>query len=150
MKKSILFIVIFSVISFGGGIYIEKESQQEVRRQALVAAVKYMDSVQKMDNNLVISYTEVPYSRVLERSGTKTNSKGYVPDAQAAVRIAVSVWSSLYGEYIPQQKPPIKVTLKNDSIWIVMGTLLPNHEGGTPYIEISKRNGIIYKVSHQK
>lgn len=65
-------------------------------------------------------------------------------------RMAVSVWSSLYGEYIPQENPPINVSLKSDSLWIVWGTLLPNYEGGVPYIEIIKRNGTILKVSHEK
>lgn len=129
---------------------MEQKSQLEVRSQILATAAKYMDSVQKIDNNLGISYIEIPYSKEFERSGTKINNKGYVPDAKAAARIAVSVWSSLYDEYKPQEKPPIKVTLKNDSIWIVMGTLLPNHEGGTPYIEISKINGTIYKINREK
>ncbi len=150
MKKNVLLIIVFSVISYALGSYIEKESQLEVKRQALAAAAKYMDSVQKIDNNLKVVYKEVPYSKDIERPGTKINRNGYVPDAQAAVRMAVSIWSSLYGEYLPQENPPIKVSLKSDSLWIVWGTLLPNYEGGVPYIEIIKRNGTILKVSHGK
>ena len=150
MKKNIIIIVLFSVVSFAVGLYMERKSQTEVRRQALTAAAKYMDSVQKINNNMLITFREVPYSRNLERSSSMINNYGYVPDAKAAARIAVSVWSSLYGEYIPQDYPPINISLKNDSVWIVVGTLLHNHEGGTPYIEISKANGTIYKVNHEK
>ena len=150
MKKSIILIILFSAVSFIAGSYMEQKSQFEVMDQVLEAAANYMDSVQKIDNNMVISYIEIPYSKELERSGSNINSNGYVPDAKAAARIAVSVWSSLYDEYIPQEHPPIKVTLKNDSIWIIMGTLLPYHEGGTPYIEISKVNGTIYKINREK
>ena len=62
---------------------MEKESQLEVKRQALAAAAKYMDSVQKIDNNLKVAYKEVPYSKDIERPDTKINKNGYVPDAQA-------------------------------------------------------------------
>ena len=147
MKKNIIIIALCSVISFAAGCYLERTSKLMVKSQALSAAARYMDSVQKVDNNLKVTYSELPYSKELERHGTKINNNGYVPDAKAAVRIAVSIWSSLYGEYIPHEKPPIKVTLKNDSIWIVQGTLLPDYEGGTPYTEISKNNGTIYKVT---
>ena len=150
MKKNLIIIILCSVISYSAGCYMERASQLNIKSQALASAARYMDSVQKVDNNLMVAYKEVPYSKELERRGTKVNVNGYVQDAQVAARIAVSVWSSLYGEYIPHEKPPIKVTLKNDSIWIVQGTLLPNYEGGTPYIELSKNNGTIYKVTKEK
>lgn len=96
MKKNVLFIIVFSVISYALGSYIEKESQLEVKRQALAAAAKYMDSVQKIDNNLKVAYKEVPYSKDIERPGTKINRNGYVPDAQTAtngcVRMVVIIW----------------------------------------------------------
>lgn len=150
MKKNFIVLFIFSVTSFAAGCYLEKRSQFEIMNQARSIAARYMDSVQRVNNNLMVSYIEIPYLRELERHGTMANRNGYVPDARTAARIAVSVWSSLYGEYIPQEKPPMKVALKGDSLWIVFGTLLPNYEGGTPYIEISKKNGTIYKVNHEK
>ena len=149
MQRNFIVLILFSVISFAAGCYLEKKGQYEIMYQARSIAARYMDSVQKVDNNLMVSYVEIPYLRELERQGTKT-IKNYVPDARTATRIAVSVWSSLYGEYIPHEEPPIKVALKGDSIWIVFGTLLPDYEGGTPYIEISKKNGTIYKINLEK
>ena len=148
MKKSV--IILISVVSFGLGFFIEKESEAEIKREAINAASMYMDSILSTKNNLDILYVEKPYSKNIERPYTIKSKNGYISDARVAARIAVSIWSSLFGDYNSNKKCPIEVTLKDDSIWILTGTLLPNAEGGTPYIEISKQTGEILRVNRDK
>ena len=42
------------------------------------------------------------------------------------------------------------VSLKDDSIWIVTGTLAENKRGGVAYIEIQKKDCKILKVTNRK
>lgn len=76
-------------------------------------------------------------------------AKGFVPDEETAVKIAEAVWFPIYGENIHAKKP-FSAALKNDSIWIVTGTLPEGMKGGVPYAEISKYDCKILSVSHGK
>lgn len=76
-------------------------------------------------------------------------SRGFVPDAQTAIRIAVAVWSPIYGEKKIQSKRPFKAKLSK-GIWTVEGSLPPHWRGGVPIAEISKQDGRILRVSHGK
>jgi hypothetical protein len=72
---------------------------------------------------------------------------GMVATKETACSIAEAVWLQVYGDVIYASKP-FKAELK-DSIWIVEGTLHYDR-GGTPYMEISQRDGRILKVIHYK
>jgi hypothetical protein len=77
----------------------------------------------------------------------KNNSyNGFVPNQETAIKIAEAIWLPIYGKEIYSKKP-FKVTLQNDSIWIVEGTL-NRGKGGVPYIEIQKKDCKILKVIH--
>ena len=54
---------------------------------------------------------------------------GYVPDAKTAIRIAVAVWSPIYGEKQIQSQKPYKAKLKN-GIWFVEGSLPKGYNRG--------------------
>lgn len=73
----------------------------------------------------------------------------YVPNEETAIKIAEAIWLPIYGEKIYAQKP-YDVSLVNDSIWIIKGTLPQNRRGGVAYIEIQKSDGKILKVIHGK
>lgn len=47
---------------------------------------------------------------------------GYVPDEVTAVKVAEAIWLPLFGDAIYDKKP-FRAELKNDSVWIVQGTL---------------------------
>jgi hypothetical protein len=70
--------------------------------------------------------------------------KGYVPDANTAVRIAEAVLLPLYGSKVVRQERPFRAELRNDSIWVV-------HSGrytkGGSYVEINKRDGRILEAT---
>lgn len=74
---------------------------------------------------------------------------GYVPDVATAIKIAEAIWLPIYGKGI-YDKQPFRASLKNDSIWIVEGSLQPDELGGVPYAEIQKSDCKIIKVIHTK
>jgi len=72
---------------------------------------------------------------------------GYVPDAETAIKIAVAVWSPIYGKkYIASEKP-YNAVLTN-GVWIVQGSLPKGSVGGVAVAEIAKDDGKILRVSH--
>lgn len=73
----------------------------------------------------------------------------YVPNEETAKKIAEAVWLPIYGEKIYSQKPYV-VSLLDDSVWVVKGTLPKNKRGGVAYIEIQKSDCKILKVTHGK
>jgi hypothetical protein len=66
---------------------------------------------------------------------------GYVPDAATAIKIAVAVWTPIYGERQIADEKPYRATLK-DGVWTVEGSMPPN------LIEIAKSDGRILRVEH--
>jgi len=72
-----------------------------------------------------------------------------VPDEATAIRIAEAIWLPKYGSKIYTDLP-FKAALKDSTVWIVSGTMPPRMKGGTPYIEIRKRDCRILKVTHFK
>lgn len=86
---------------------------------------------------------------------------GYVPNQETAVKIAVAVWTPIYGKNEIENQAPYNVSLKN-GIWTVTGSI-PEAEttldengkkvifvtvGGVALIQISKDDGRIIGVSH--
>jgi len=83
-------------------------------------------------------------------SGSYVPSKGFVPDAATAIRIAEAVWIPIYGEVKIAKEKPFKVTLRGD-VWTVTGKdLPPGSAGGVAEADISKRDGRILRVIHGK
>lgn len=67
----------------------------------------------------------------------------------SATKIAEKEWLKIYGKEIYKQTPFI-VKLKNDTIWVVEGTLPENSDGGVPYAEINAKTCEILKIIHGK
>jgi hypothetical protein len=74
---------------------------------------------------------------------------GYVPDAKTAIKIAVAVWSPIYGEKHIANEKPYNAVLTN-GVWVVQGSLPKDLVGGVAVAEISKDDGKILRVSHGK
>jgi hypothetical protein len=77
---------------------------------------------------------------------------GFVPDKNTAVRIAEAVLDPIYGEDKIRAEGPLDAKLNEaGDTWIVWGHLpKPANEGGAAYIEISKADGRILRVTHGK
>ena len=73
--------------------------------------------------------------------------EGYVPDEKTAIKIAVAVWSPIYGEEKIQQEKPFHAVLTN-GVWVVEGSLPKGRRGGVAVAEISKDDGRVLLVSH--
>jgi hypothetical protein len=69
---------------------------------------------------------------------------------ETAIKIAVAVWTKIYGkDHIAEQKPYIASL--EDGIWCISGTLPKKYTiGSTAYAEIIKESGKIIRVSHGK
>ena len=65
------------------------------------------------------------------------------------IKIAEKEWYKIYGENIYKKKPFV-AEIKNDSIWVIQGTLPENYDGGVPYAEINAKNCKILKITHSK
>ncbi len=83
----------------------------------------------------------------------------FVPDKETAAKIAVAVWSPIYGEETICNESPYRAKLVNDSIWIVEGSfnesstfkslLMKDKQlGGSAYVEIRKSDGKILRMIH--
>ena len=74
---------------------------------------------------------------------------GFIPDYKTAIKMAELIWKPIYGDAIYNEKP-FNAVLKNDSIWIIYGTLPNNTVGGTFTIEFRKSDAKILRVFHAK
>ena len=74
---------------------------------------------------------------------------GFVPDAKTAIKIAVAVWESIYGEAKIAGEKPYQAELTN-GIWTVRGSHPAGTPGGAAIAEISKDDGRIVRVIHEQ
>ena len=80
---------------------------------------------------------------------------GFVPDAKAAIKIAVAIWEPIYGEAEIAAEKPYQARLDTNGVWTVEGSLpkswLGNPvKGGVAIAEIAKDDARVLRVSHGK
>jgi NTF2 fold immunity protein len=76
--------------------------------------------------------------------------KGYVPDADTAVKVAEAVLTPVYGKALIESEKPFRAELKDD-VWTVSGTMhCENCDGGVAVVKISKTDGHIVSMIHGK
>ncbi|MDP3732228.1 MAG: NTF2 fold immunity protein [Candidatus Omnitrophota bacterium] len=100
---------------------------------------------------LIMTFSLVSLPIVLHAEETEKHNykpkEGYVPDEETAIKIAVAVWTPIYGKEEIESEKPYKATLK-DGIWYVIGSLPKGWKGGVAEAEISKDDGCIIRISH--
>jgi hypothetical protein len=74
---------------------------------------------------------------------------GPVPDAAAAIRIAVTVWEPLYGKEQIASERPFHATLRQ-GIWHVCGSLPRGFVGGVAEADIRRIDGKVLRIMHGK
>lgn len=74
---------------------------------------------------------------------------GFVPDAETAIAIARAVWLPIYGAKVIDAEKPYNARLNGD-VWTVTGSLPERYSGGIAGVEISKQDGRIIRVSHNR
>lgn len=82
-------------------------------------------------------------------SESYTPPNGFVPDSLTAVRIAVTVWTPIYGETQIRDEAPYHARLR-DGVWMVWGSLpcAPNCAAGVALAERARSDGRILRVIH--
>jgi hypothetical protein len=73
----------------------------------------------------------------------------YVPNAEAAIEIALKVWIPIYGEKLIASEKPYQANLHN-GVWTVKGSLPQGRIGGTAHVEISEADGKVVKYWHEQ
>lgn len=73
----------------------------------------------------------------------------YCRDSSLVLKMAEDTLVSIYGERIKRQRP-FKITLSNDSSWMISGTTDTAFIGGVAHIEIRKRDCEIINIIHGK
>jgi hypothetical protein len=118
---------------------------------------KIMKDNKKIITACVVSFLFLFVAGLHASEDQKHNFKpasGYVPDEETAIRIAVAVWTPIYGKEKIANEKPYKAILK-DQIWYVSGSL-PEAKageiivGGVAEAEINKSDGRIIRISHGK
>jgi hypothetical protein len=79
------------------------------------------------------------------QSSVHMPAAGFVPDSVTAVRIAVAVWTPIFGEAQVAAQSPYRARLEGD-VWSVAGTVSAGQRGGGAYAEISKRDARVLTV----
>lgn len=77
------------------------------------------------------------------------NNSGAVPDADAAIAVAVAAWVPLYGRDQIERQKPFRASLRM-GVWTVEGTLPNGYVGGVAIAEIDKSSGHVIRISHGK
>jgi len=73
--------------------------------------------------------------------------QGYVPDEESAIKIAVAIWTPIYGKKQIEGEKPYNAVLK-EGVWYVTGSLPKGWLGGVAEAEIAKDDGRIIRISH--
>ena len=71
-------------------------------------------------------------------------------EKKQVLKIAKDTAVKQYGYDIIRNELPLVAKLKNDSIWVVTGTLEKGIKGGTVYVEISRQNKQVLIVTHYR
>ena len=95
---------------------------------------------------ILLLYANAVYTAETQKH-TYRPENGYVPDQETAIKIAVAVWTPIYGKKQIEKELPYKAILKN-GIWYVSGSLPKNSLGDVAEAEVSKENGCIIRISH--
>ena len=74
---------------------------------------------------------------------------GHVPDAETAIRIALTVWEPLYGKKNIASERPFRVTLRG-GVWHVNGSLPALSPGGVAEADIRRSDGSVLRIIHGK
>ena len=72
---------------------------------------------------------------------------GNVPDAAAAIRIAITVWEPIYGKKQIASEPPFHAELRR-GIWYVYGSLPAGSLGGVAEAKIRQSDGKVLHIFH--
>ena len=95
-------------------------------------------------------YRDTIYADNVDPYGVYDKKNGIIISPSDASKLAEIVLFPIYGEQSIIKQRPYEVTLINDSVWSINGTLRDGTEGGTFHMSIDKRDGRILNIWHDK
>jgi hypothetical protein len=76
-------------------------------------------------------------------------TNGFVPDETTAIAVARAVWTPIYGREQIARHEPYRAILSH-GVWNVTGSVREGWVGGAPIAEISKADGRVLRISHER
>lgn len=98
---------------------------------------------------ILFGFLMVVISCTAKQPVIQINSSFCLNNSAAAIKLAEKEWLRIYGNHIYEMESFV-ASLKNDTIWVVKGTLEKGMRGGVPYAEINAKNCQIMMVTHGK
>lgn len=84
-----------------------------------------------------------------QQQPVESSKKENTSEEKEVLKKAEEIAFREYGEVIKKELP-LKARLSGDSIWVIEGTLPRGADGGTVYIELSKADHTVLKITHYK
>lgn len=118
-----------------------------------IANCKVNSEFDASEKNVIGKFYNLPNYEEIEGGLTKdyylTPKSGIVNNYKVAIKIAETILLSVYGKKI-YKDVPYNAYLKNDSIWVVAGTIKDGAIGGTFEVVMRKNDGAILRVVEEK
>ena len=90
------------------------------------------------------------YADGVDPNGVYNRPNGVIPNDSLAVEMAKIVLFPIYGRKNIEYQRPYQVTLVNNELWYVKGSLPEKAAGGTFCIMINKSDGKVRGIFHEK
>ncbi|MBO9728461.1 MAG: hypothetical protein J7623_07455 [Chitinophaga sp.] len=78
------------------------------------------------------------------------SNNAQLSEEEKVLMIAKDTAIKVYGKRIIQGELPLVATKKNDSLWVVEGTMPDGFVGGTVYVEILRDSLKVVRMTHYK
>ena len=140
-----------AIVFYLFGFYFHRKIDGDIVTMKIDAIEKYVRTSEYLKFDTVnIAYKKIPYNQDVEaRACWWPPVYDVVPNEETALKIAATVLNSYFKKKIVLEQP-FKVSLKDDSVWIIRGSMRPNGPGGIASIKIRKDNGQIVLIGHEK
>ena len=169
MKKEYIFALILAILCFLGGYYYGTYHRKEqtllvnkgIEKESILVGNDY-STYNRNKRTLFVNkgvlikketpdpYEGINYAPSADpRKVENTFKKGIIPDAETACKVAIPIIKAVYGEQQLISELPLQITLFNDKIWVIEGTLDAG-KGGVVLLRINKGNGCVLSLTHGK
>lgn len=128
------------LFSFCLGYYLSYFNNKTLQRDTISMEENYI--VEKEFSKEAYERGEV-YGVYVKTGNKKEKPQSLVPNPYTAYKIAEVLSITQFGEETIIAQYPFKVSLMDDSIWVVTGTGDPSRKGGYLYMELNRNSGTV-------
>ena len=145
-KKSIIVSVIALCIGYGCAVFIQ--SRNKTKMECEKKEYVFLGNKTKVYKGDEIDSSI--YVDGVDPHGVYNKPNGVIPNDSLAVEMAKIVLFPIYGKDNIERQRPYQVTLINNELWSINGSLPKNALGGTFGIVINKSDGQVKLIFHEK